>query len=182
MSPWMKGFDDEWDGGEDEGLGAVGVAVAVEAGVEGKAAGLAGRRELLAVLGGDQSQKVLGLVAAGANVDGQSGDWEAGKWDSVLDHLEVNLGSDGQGLEDLSAEVDGHRGALLGHDGVGVDGQLPRVHIAVVLKAWASLEVGLGHCHGHQGKNQGEGFHLDLLLRYISIRQARKTRVQSVPM
>ena len=73
-----EGLDDEGDAGQDEGLGAVGVLVAVEAGVEGKAAGLSLGGELLAVLGGDQGQEVLGVVAAGANVDGEAWDLKGG--------------------------------------------------------------------------------------------------------
>merc|ERR1711970_1262133 len=124
------------------------------------------------------SQEVLGLVAAGSNVDGESRHWEAGKGDSALDHLEINFGSHWEGLKDGSIKVDGDRGALLGHHRVGVDAQFPGVDKAVVLEAWASIKVGLGHCHGHQGKNQSEGFHL---LVDISTSGSKDT-CQSVPM
>merc|ERR1711872_1204082 len=101
-------FPEEWldDGGdlwEDQGLGAVGVLVSVESGVKGEGAGLASWGEGFAVLSGDQSQKVIGVVLAGPDADGKSREWEA---DSVLLELDVEVGSDWQGLEDRGVEVD----------------------------------------------------------------------------
>merc|ERR1711972_1060885 len=90
----------------DQRLGAVGVLVSVESGVEGEGAGLASGGEGFAVLGGDQSQKVIGVVLAGSDADGKSRDWEAWEGDSVLLELDVEVGSDWQGLEDRGVEVD----------------------------------------------------------------------------
>ena len=73
---WEEWLDDGGDLWEDQGLGAVGVLVSVESGVKGEGAGLASWGEGFAVLGGDQSQKVIGVVLAGSDADGKSRDLE----------------------------------------------------------------------------------------------------------
>merc|ERR1719167_222678 len=155
-----EGLDKGGDFGQDEGLEAVGVTVTVEAGVQGQLALLASGGELLAVLSRDQVQELLGLVAAGTNMDGKSRDWEAGKWQSALGHLNIDLGSNRESFQDLGIKVNLDLGTLLGHNRVGVDGECPWVDEAVVFESWASLEVGLGHGNGCKGKNNGEGLHL----------------------
>jgi len=149
------GDEDAGDVRDGDGGEAVGVAVAVEAGLERQLA--SGLGVLVTPLLGQQVQNLLAVERTGAKLDGKSGNSDTWQWYAALVHGDLDGVSDLQSLDEIDVKVNVDLLSFFGHQRVGADADVDGIDPGVVAEAGASLEIGVSLGQGHKAGENDEG-------------------------